>query len=287
MSKFNNVIFYKIEKKQLFVLLKHSTIIKHSSNKFYKNKTVNLINNFYADLFSLRNLEKKYWILIPLFFIFIIISFIDFYNNIGTIEKSVISEFLSATIYTITMGLYFGINMLNDKSIIKSHNKKYACNFKYLHEVRDDWLIRNWGNNYANLETIEKLENWKKYRDYYPMIYKFDWKKFTYQSDSKPRIIGLMIAFLSMSAIILINVFKPDNPQDILNQLIQNFMFILISSLFIIIFFYMIIFLISILKLIINSFFDFIFINNFSETKYRTLMGFIVNRLEVFDDKSS
>lgn len=119
------------------------------------------------------------------------------------------------------------------------------------------------------------------------MIYKFDWKKFTYQSDSKPRIIGLMIAFLSMSAIILINVFKPDNPQDILNQLIQNFMFILISSLFIIIFFYMIIFLISILKLIINSFFDFIFINNFSETKYRTLMGFIVNRLEVFDDKSS
>lgn len=101
-------------------------------------------------------------------------------------------------------------------------------------------MIRNLGKSYANFETIKKFEDWKKYRDTYPTIYKFNWRKFTYQIDAKPRIIGLIVAFLSISAVMLINLLKPDNPEDVFVQLIINLYFVSIFIIFIVIFFYLI-----------------------------------------------
>lgn len=70
MKNFKNMIFNKYEQPQSILLLPK----KHSPTKktvyYYKNKTLQLINDFYANLFSLRNLEKKYWFLIPTFFYF-------------------------------------------------------------------------------------------------------------------------------------------------------------------------------------------------------------------------
>lgn len=282
MKNFKNMIFNKYEQPQSILLLpkKHSPVKK--AVYYYKNKTLQLINDFYSNLFSLRNLEKKYWFLIPTFFIFIILSILDFCKKSQELNNP---NFYSIIIYFITMILYFSILKYNEKSIINNHNKKYSCELYSIYEVRNDWMIRNLGKNYATIETLKKFEDWKKYRDSYPTIYKFNWRKFTYQTDAKPRIIGLLVAFLSMSAVMLINLLKPDNPEDVLIQLIINFYFISIAMFFVVIFFYMIIFLFDILRLIVNSFFDFIFKNDFSETKYKTFMAFIVNQVEINDNE--
>lgn len=282
MKNFKNMIFNKYEQPQSILLLpkKHSPVKK--AVYYYKNKTLQLINDFYSTLFSLRNLEKKYWFLIPTFFIFIILSILDFCKKSQEFNNP---NFYSIIIYFITIILYFSILKYNEKSIINNHNKKYSCELSSIYEVRNDWMIRNLGKNYATIETLKKFEDWKKYRDSYPTIYKFNWRKFTYQTDAKPRIIGLLVAFLSMSAVMLINLLKPDNPEDVLIQLIINFYFISIAMFFVVIFFYMIIFLFDILRLIVNSFFDFIFKNDFSETKYKTFMAFIVNQVEINDNE--
>lgn len=282
MKNFKNMIFNKYEQPQSILLLpkKHSPVKK--AIYYYKNKTLQLINDFYSNLFSLRNLEKKYWFLIPTFFIFIILSILDFCKKSQEFNNP---NFYSIIIYFITMILYFSILKYNEKSIINNHNKKYSCELYSIYEVRNDWMIRNLGKNYATIETLKKFEDWKKYRDSYPTIYKFNWRKFTYQTDAKPRIIGLLVAFLSMSAVMLINLLKPDNPEDVLIQLIINFYFISIAMFFVVIFFYMIIFLCDILRLMVNSFFDFIFKNDFSETKYKTFMAFIVNQVEINDNE--
>lgn len=282
MKNLKNMIFNKYEQPQSILLLpkKHSPVKK--AVHYYKNKTLQLINDFYSNLFSLRNLEKKYWFLIPTFFIFIILSILDFCKKSQEFNNP---NFYSIIIYFITMILYFSILKYNEESIINNHNKKYSCELSSIYEVRNDWMIRNLGKNYATIETLKKFEDWKKYRDSYPTIYKFNWRKFTYQTDAKPRIIGLIVAFLSMSAVMLINLLKPDNPEDVFVQLIINFYFISIAMFFVVIFFYMIIFLFDILRLIVNSFFDFIFKNDFSETKYKTFMAFIVNQVEINDNE--
>lgn len=286
MRNFKNMIFNKYEQHQSILLLPKKYSQTKKTVYYYKNKTLQLINDFYANLFSLRNLEKKYWFLIPTFFIFIALSFNDFYSNTALKStSSKLSDIYSIIIISVTTLLYFLIHKCNEQSIINKYNKKYSTIFSSIYEVRNDWLVKQLGENYANFETIKKFEDWKKYRDSYPTIYKFNWRKFTYQIDAKPRIIGLIVAFLSMSAVILINLLKPDNPEDVFVQLIINFYFISIFMIFIVMFFYITIFLFDILRLIVNSFFDFIFKNDFSETKYKTFMAFIVNQVEVNDNE--
>lgn len=282
MKNFKNMIFNKYEQPQSILLLPE----KHSPTKktvyYYKNKTLQLINDFYANLFSLRNLEKKYWFLIPTFFIFIILSILDFCKKSQEFNNP---NFYSIIIYFITMILYFSILKYNEKSIINNHNKKYSCELSSIYEVRNDWMIRNFGKNYATIETLKKFEDWKKYRDTYPAIYKFNWRKFTYQSDAKPRIVGLTIALLTILVTVLIKLSDPVDLESILEQFTSIFNVIVIITPFIVILFYMIIFIFDILRVIINSFFDFIFKNNFSETKYKTFMAFVVNQVEVNDNE--
>lgn len=75
------MIFNKYEQPQSILLLPK----KHSPTKkavyYYKNKTLQLINDFYANLFSLRNSEKKYWFLIPIFLFLLCYQFWIFIKN--------------------------------------------------------------------------------------------------------------------------------------------------------------------------------------------------------------
>lgn len=278
MKNFKNMNFKKCERNQSLLLLPKKCSLAKKTEYFYKNKTLQLINDFYANLFSLRNLEKKYWINVLIFLIFIVLSILDFYKkSLELIDLSI----YSIMIYFITMVSYFSILKYNEMSIVNNHNKRYCCTFTTIYEARNDWLTRQLGEDYATFETLKKFEDWKKYRDNYPIIYKFDWKKYTYQADAKPRIIGLTIALLSILVTVLIRSSDSNNLENTSEQLILVFKLVGMITPYIIILFYMIIFLFNILRLTVNSFFDIIFKDKFSETKYKTFMAFIVNQLEI------
>lgn len=57
-----------------------------NKNKKYENQTIKIINEFYADLYSLRNLQGFQWLLLPLFFVFI---FLGVFLTIKIVPKSI------------------------------------------------------------------------------------------------------------------------------------------------------------------------------------------------------
>ncbi|STY90223.1 hypothetical protein [Moraxella bovis] len=81
MKNSKNMIFNKYEQPQSILLLPKKYSQTKKAVYYYKNKTLQLINDFYANLFSLRNLEKKYWFLIPIFLFLLFYQFWIFIKN--------------------------------------------------------------------------------------------------------------------------------------------------------------------------------------------------------------
>ena len=109
-----------------------------------------------------------------------------------------------------------------------------------------------------------------------------------YTTDAKPRIVSYTIALITLLGLIVFNFFKPQNPDEMIAY-IDAFIhtpaiwgiiiFVLILLIFI---FYSLVFSIEILK---NLFYSFSLMSKndsqLSEAKFKKLMSFIVNQLEV------
>lgn len=255
-----------------------------NKNKKYENQTIKIINEFYADLYSLRNLQGFQWLLLPLFFVFI---FLGVFLTIKIVPKSIhynndFLNILPMIFWLPAFGAYYKIIDMNEKNIIKKYNKKYNTKYQNIYDIKVDWLKNRFGNNYSVYELVKRLEEWKKYIDNYPYFYHFQWKKYTYHSEAKPRINGLLIALFSLSAILLINFFKPDNPDELLGQLFVNAIFCIILFCFIIApCFYLSLYVRDVIRVMFRSVMDFFNPYRFSETKYQKLMAFLVQHLEV------
>ena len=149
-------------------------------------------------------------------------------------------------------------------------------------EAQEDWLQRKFGKNYQTSDVIKKFEEWRKWREAYPSAYKFQWTKYIYNSDAKARIMGGATALFALVGVLLFNLYKFNDPEPVIEQLIINFYSIFLLSLFVIIpAFLMILFSRDLLKNLFYSVFDLIYKNEFSESKYKKLMAFLVNRLEI------
>ena len=176
----------------------------------------------------------------------------------------------------------------NEESIVEKYNIENGKNFKTTYETRNDWLIANFGSDYATLEKIKKLQEWKELREKHPNQFKFNWRAYTYTTDAKPRIVSYTIALVTLLGLIVFNFFKPQNPDEMIAYIDAfihtpaiwgTIIFILILLIFI---FYSLVFSIEILK---NLFYSFSLMSKndsqLSEAKFKKLMSFIVNQLEV------
>ncbi|MCG8148765.1 hypothetical protein H9W84_11690 [Moraxella sp. PS-22] len=93
---------------------------------------------------------------------------------------------------------------------------------------------------------------------------------------------GGATALLALVGVLLFNLYKFNDPEPVIEQLIINFYSIFLLSLFVIIpAFLMLLFSRDLLKNLFYSVFDLIHKNEFSESKYRKLLAFLVNRLEI------
>lgn len=253
---------------------------------FYKNNTVRLVNEFYGKFYSLKNLKMKDWYLIPLLLFFTVISIVLTFKLTHSSSNLVIYSLLIP--YVISMIIYYLLNNRNEESIVEKYNIENGKNFKTTYETRNDWLIANFGSDYATLEKIKKLQEWKELREKHPNQFKFNWRVYTYTTDAKPRIVSYTIALITLLGLIVFNFFKPQNPDEMIAY-IDAFIhtpaiwgiiiFILILLIFI---FYSLVFSIEILK---NLFYSFSLMSKndsqLSEAKFKKLMSFIVNQLEV------
>lgn len=244
-----------------------------------KNKTVSLINNYYDDLISFKHLKIFHYI--SLFFI-LILSIFTVYVIVSNQNK--MSEYIVG-ILTFINGFLFIFIFIKESfthCIIKDYNKKYCTNFSYFWQTQDDWLCRNFGKDYDAYQLFNKFDDWNIKRDKFSTHKPFSFLRYTYQSDAKPRINALIIAFLSLNAVIFINMSRPIDFGDFISNIIQNFFYIGVTFIFIAIFFYSFVFF---SKIIIEMIFYFHDVttnkNSFSEEKYKKFMGLLSQKIEV------
>lgn len=103
-----------------------------NKNKKYENQTIKIINEFYADLYSLRNLQGFQWLLLPLFFVFI---FLGVFLTIKIVPKSIhynndFLNILPMIFWLPAFGAYYKIIDMNEKNIIKNTIRNIIPNTK-------------------------------------------------------------------------------------------------------------------------------------------------------------
>lgn len=262
----------------IYVLPVFYYLFCQSKRKPSNNKTILLINEYYDDLLSFKNLNSGHYILFfcnIMFSVFVlwVILFKDKINH----RESLMSYML----ILMPMIIFIFIREIFDKRIIKNYNKKYHTYFLYIWQAQDDWLIRKFGKNYNSKDIFEHLDKWKSNRDKYSTHKSFSIRQYTYQSDAKPRINALIIAFLSLNAVILINASRPIDIEIFLNHAINNIFTIISLSIFIAIFFYLFVFCIKFILDFVFYIYDiFISKNSFSEEKYKKFMGLLAQKIE-------
>lgn len=258
----------------------HNNPVRKKSRRYMENKVIPLINEFYDNFYSYRNLSWKDAILIILFFIFMagaVFATFKFHNS-----SSQLNNILLFMCYMPVIILHPMILNRHEKNIAERYNRCYQTNFYSITEAQEDWLERKFGENYQPSEVIKKFEEWRKWREAYPSAYKFQWIKYIYNSDAKARIMGGATALLALVGVLLFNLYKFNDPEPVIEQLIINFYSIFLLSLFVIIpAFLMLLFSRDLLKNLFYSIFDLIYKNEFSESKYKKLLAFLVNRLEI------
>lgn len=240
-----------------------------------KNQAISIINEYYDDFISFKHLRFYHYI--GLLMIFLLSAYtlkIIFLNTAS--ENFVIFSVMMCGVLFICIREDFMNNVL------KNYNKKYQANFDYLWQAQDDWLKRKFGENCNPNELFKQFDEWKTKRDKYPTHKSFPIRKYTYHSDAKPRINALIIAFLSLNAVIFINISRPIDFDDFLINIAQNFFYFLFLFPFIAILFYFALFLRGIITDMIFYFYDIQKSKNIlSEEKYKKFMGLLAQKLDI------
>ena len=217
---FKKILCNKVDKPKANYLQKTEYYI-HSNNDKYNNilfinpvhdkvkkvrgdKIGSLSNDFYNEMFSLKNLPKKYWTLFP---IVIFISYQIFFTILQFSKKnsntSTPPEIYIYTVFLVLL-IYF-IRECKEKEIIKKYNKKNSSNFLKINDVRVDWLRRRVGENRDFYELAKEIVKWKKIKNEFNLNYQFQMSRYIYDSQSKPRLLALIISLISIITLIVIN----------------------------------------------------------------------------------
>lgn len=253
--------------------------------RYSENKVVPLINEFYDLFYSYRNLSLKDSLFVIGFFISIglaVVVTFKFQNpHSETTNIGVFLFYLPAVI------LHASILNRHEKNIVDNYNATNHTAFYSIVEAQKHWLIHNFRADYQPSDLIKKFEEWRKWREAYPPAYKFRWARYIYNADAKARIMGGTTALLALVGVLLFNLYKFSEPEVVIDQLITNFFYLIFVFIFMIIpLFLMGLFSRDLLKTLFYSIFDFLYKNEFSESKYKKFMSFLVTQLEIAHNRS-
>lgn len=221
------------------------------------NFILDMINDFYYDLYSIKNLPKRYWVL-PIIGIACIVMFFSSIdslviirdsssgNIISTDKKSSIEELIPSLYGVVAIIVFIATRHLNEKTIIKNVEKKYKVKLDNIHHARYFWLLKKFGSETDFLKLAKDLSEWKTLREKYSEFFQYDFRKTVYNNNAKPRVIALMIAFISVCTLLIINISNVSY-DEVIDQLAINITYIAVFSPFIIIYFLILAFVITLL----------------------------------------
>lgn len=144
-------------------------------------------------------------------------------------SPSFIQEITPVFYAAITAAILFFMRDRNEKAIIKKVGNRSQLALNNINEARYFWLLERCGAETDFFELAKNLSEWKALRESYSGFFQYDYRRSIYNANAKPRIIALSIAFISVCALLIMNVSEVSF-DEVIDQLIVNFFYITIAS---------------------------------------------------------
>lgn len=261
---------------------------KNTDRKIYlnKNQVKQLSNDFYSELYSLNNLPIYYLFLMVIIVPLVSMVAIYFVFNTVQTDSNHIVPFILAVISSL---IFNSCRKKNEDLIIERQSRIYNRKFVTIDEVRFFWLKEKIGWKSDFYEFAKKLSEWRQLKEKYNQRSRIDWLNYIYDPQSKPRILALFIALVSLCTIIIINTFEID-PFTVLvaffgfKHVLTELTLLIVFLVFLICFLsWQLIFLGYIFSRAILYLTDFLNKNNFSEIKFSVLINFLLDHSDFYE----
>lgn len=251
-----------------------------------KNQIKNLSDDFYAQLYSFKNLPKHYIFLITV--VAPIISIVSIYLLFVAVRQGSDSLY-SAVLGAVSFTIFIICRDKNEKSILQKQSLIHNKSFVTIDEVRLYWIRDKIGSRTDICEFVKKLSEWKSLKDKYNRNAKINWFNYIYDPQSKPRILALFIAFISLFTVMTINTFEIE-PLSIIviffglkYFLIEQTGLVLFLGLITVFLLWQIIFISHMLSRFIIYLIDYLNRDNLSELRFSILMNFLLDHVKFYD----
>lgn len=266
----------------------NDNVEKNSARGIARNQVKQLSNDFYSQLYSFKNLPIQYFLLITV--VAPIVSIASVYLMFIATQKDS-SLVPSITLAILSLVIFIGCRDKNEKLIVQKYSTIHGKDFRTIDEVRFYWIIDRVGLQTDIYEFAKKLSEWKMLKEEYNRNSKINWFNYIYDPQSKPRILALFIALVSLFTIITINAFEIE-PLSVLitvfgfkHILIEETWLVLLLIFFICLISWQIIFIGHILGRGVTYLIDSINSDNISEVKFSILINFLLDHSDFASKK--
>ena len=251
-----------------------------------RNQVKNLSDDFYSQLYSFKNLPKHYFFLITV--VAPIISAMSIYLSFVASRQG--SDALYSSILgTISFIIFIICRDKNKKSILQKQSLVHNKSFATIDEVILYWIRDRIGSKTDIYEFAKNLSEWKSLKDKYNRNAKINWFNYIYDPQSKPRILALFIALVSLFTVVTLNTFKVE-PLSVLfvffvlkHFLMEQTGLVLFLIIIMVFLFWQIIFVSHMLSKFIIYLIDYLNKDNLSELKFSILMDFLLDHTKFYD----
>lgn len=222
-----------------------------------KNLILNLVNDFYYETCSIKNIPNPWWVLVLIDVIFLWL----FISSIGEIQDVSNPTFVQNNIPllygVVFISIFYILRKVNILNILRKMKEKHKIGFENINDARVFWLQERLGNEVNFFELAKELSEWKALREKHSEFFQYDYRKTIYNANAKPRVIALTIALISVCALLIMNI-SDVRYDEVVSQLITNIFYITVLSPIIVIYFLVLAFIITIswrgLLMILDSF---------------------------------
>ncbi|MGP4971129.1 hypothetical protein [Psychrobacter aquimaris] len=273
-------ILYKIEYSLEEPVFVPSNQDKKISKLKERNPILNLVNDFYYETCSIKNMPKIWWVLmlidiIVLWLFFSSIDGIRGVNNPTFIQKNI--PLLYGVVF---ISIFYILRKVNIHSILKKMQKKHEVIFENINDARIFWIQERLGAEIDFFELAKELSEWKTLREKHSDFFQYDYRKTIYNANAKPRVIALTIALISVCTLLIMNT-SDVSYDEVVSQLATNIFYITVLSPIIVVYFLVLAFVITISWRVVLMFLD-SFIDKGIVSNIR--FGFLIEFLTTYSD---
>ncbi|MGP9556343.1 hypothetical protein [Psychrobacter sp. AOP7-A1-24] len=249
-----------------------------------KNQVKQLSDDFYYELYSFKNLPIHYLLSIVVVAPLVSIASI-YFLFVATRQDSY--PIVSVILATISLTIFVVCREKKEKLILKKQSIIHDKSFKTIDDARLYWILNKVGMRTNIYEFANKLSKWKGLKEKHNRNSQINWLNYIYDPQSKPRILALFIAFISLFTVVTMNTFEIEPFSVIvsffgLKHILVEETWLILFLIFLICFLsWQLIFIGHILSRGATHFIGLLNRNNLSELKFNILINFLLDNIDL------